>query len=73
MLEKDPDFYLKVLGMNQRSKRALKIAVTGQTVTLYLDGKCVGSMLAPEFYAMSANEIWSMIGVSNDNLKQVKH
>jgi len=69
MLQHDPDFYLKVIGMMQTSKNQLKITLNGNHLQFFLNGKSLGIMTTAEFYKMSVNEIWSLLGVSNEHKK----
>jgi len=69
MLQHDPDFYLKVIGMMQTSKNRLKITVTGNNLQFFLNGKSLGIMTTAEFYKMSVQEIWNLLGVSHEHRK----
>jgi len=69
MLEKDPDFYRKVIGMMQISKHMLKIEVRGDTMYFKLNGTDIGTMNTADFYKSTVKEIWQRLGVSYDNQK----
>lgn len=69
MLQSDPDFYTKVVGMMQSSKNQLRITINGNQMQFFLSGKSLGIMTTAEFYKMSVNEIWSLLGVSNEHKK----
>jgi len=72
MLEKDPDFYRKVVGMMQSSRNPLKIEVVGNELIFTLGGKRIGEMGTAEFYRMSVKEIWSHLGVSHEHQKYLE-
>ena len=69
VLQSDPDFYLKIVGMMQTSQNMLKIEVVGNTMYFKLNNKNAGVLTTAEFYKMSVNEIWNFLGVSNDHKK----
>ena len=72
MIEKDPDFYRKVVGMMQSSRNLLKIEVVGNELTFSLNGKQIGKLGTAEFYRMSVKEIWSHLGVSHEHQKYLE-
>ena len=72
MLEKDPDFYRKVVGMMQSSKNLLKIQIQGNEMIFSLNGKLIGKMGTAEFYRMSVKEIWSYLGVNHEHQKYLE-
>lgn len=72
MIETDPDFYRKMVGMMQSSKRLLKVQVIGNTMHFSLDGKMIGELGTAEFYRMSVKEIWEYLGVSHDHQKYLE-
>ena len=51
MIETDPEFYRKVVAMNQTSKQKLKITVSGDDVRFYLSDKHVGDITTGLFSA----------------------
>jgi len=72
MIEKDPDFYRKVVGMMQSSRNLLKIEVAGNELAFSLNGKHIGKLGTAEFYRMSVKEIWSHLGVSHEHQKYLE-
>lgn len=70
MLEKDPDFYRKIIGLNQTCKLKLTITISGPMLRFVLDGKDLGTMAAAQFYSMSVDDIWKTLGVSDGYLKK---
>ena len=66
MIETDPEFYRKVVALNQTSKNKLKLTVTGETIHFYLSDKHVGEMNTGLFFRLTPQEIWKTIGVSSD-------
>tara|TARA_Y100000004_G_C8860596_1_gene388887 strand:+ start:608 stop:829 length:222 start_codon:yes stop_codon:yes gene_type:complete len=69
VIETDPEFYRKVVALNQTSKHKLKLTVTGETVHFYLSDKHVGDMNTGLFFRLTPQEIWKTIGVSDDHKK----
>ena len=69
MIQSDPDFYLKVVGMMQQSKNKLQITIHGTVLAFYLNEKHVGNINAAEFYKMTPREVWKTLGVSNEHKK----
>jgi len=69
VIEQDPEFYRKVVAMNQTSKHLLKITVSGDTVRFYLSDKHVGDMATGLFFRLTPQEIWQTLGVSSDHKK----
>ena len=69
MIGQDPEFYLKVVAMNQLTTNKLKIVVAGDSVTFYLGDKRVGDMNTGLFFKLTPNEILKTIGVSNEHRK----
>lgn len=72
MLEKDPDFYRKVVGMMQSSRHMLRIDLNGNELSFTLNGKHIGKMGTAEFYRMSVKEIWSQLGVNHEHQKYLE-
>jgi hypothetical protein len=69
MIEQDPEFYRKVVAMNQTTKLKLKITVSGDTLSFYLADKHIGDMNSGIFFRLEPQEIWKTLGVSNDHKK----
>jgi hypothetical protein len=69
MIQQDPDFYLKVVGMMQQSKNKLQIVIHGNMLAFYLNDKRVGDISAAEFYKMTPREVWKTLGVSDEHKK----
>jgi hypothetical protein len=70
MLQTDPEFYRKVVGMMQSSKMMLKIEIAGNTMNFKLNNKQLGMMTTAEFYKMTVKEIWHFLGVSDEYRKR---
>lgn len=68
-LETDPRFYRKVMGLMQRSKGRLQITRDDVTMRFTIDDEWVGDMPLGEFLHTDANDIWKILGVSDDQLK----
>lgn len=68
-LSTDPDFYRKVVGMMQQSKNNLKITVSGNTLSFWLQGKHIGDLNGADFYKMTVKEIWNQLGVNHEHRK----
>ena len=66
VIETDPEFYRKVVAMNQTSKQKLKITVSGDVVRFYLSDKHVGDINTGLFFRLTPQEIWKTLGVSSD-------
>ena len=69
MIQTDPEFYRKVVALNQITTRKLKITVSGDSVRFYVSDKHVGDMNSGLFFKLTPNEILKTIGVSNDHKK----
>ena len=69
MIQNDPEFYRKVVALNQITTRKLKITVSGDSVRFYVSDKHVGDMNSGLFFKLTPNEILKTIGVSNDHKK----
>lgn len=69
MIQQDPDFYLKVVGMMQQSKSKLQITIHGNVLAFYINDKHVGNVNAAEFYKMTPREVWKTLGVSDEHKK----
>ena len=69
MIQTDPEFYRKVVALNQITTRKLKITVSGDSVRFYVSDKHVGDMNSGLFFKLAPNEILKTIGVSNDHKK----
>ncbi len=69
MIQQDPDFYLKVVGMMQQSRNKLQITIHGNVLAFYINDKHVGNVNAAEFYKMTPREVWKTLGVSDEHKK----
>ena len=69
MIQTDPEFYRKVVALNQITTRKLKITVSGDNVRFYLSDKHVGDMNSGLFFKLTPSEILKTIGVSNEHRK----
>ena len=69
MIQTDPEFYRKVVALNQITTRKLKIAVSGDSVRFYISDKHVGDMNSGLFFKLTPSEILKTIGVSNEHRK----
>jgi len=69
MLEKDPDFYLKILGLNATSKNAVQVKMSGEIMTFFLNGRAIGQMSASQFYSCSVKDVWALLNVEGENVK----
>jgi len=69
MIQTDPEFYRKVVALNQITTRKLKITVSGDSVRFYVSDKHVGDMNSGLFFKLTPNEILKTIGVSDDHKK----
>lgn len=70
MIQTDPEFYRKVVALNQITAQKLKITVSGDNIRFYINGKCAGDMNSGLFFKLTPNEILKTIGVSNDHKKE---
>ena len=69
MIEVDPEFYRKVVALNQITESKLVITVNGDNLRFYLADKVVGDMNAGLFFKLEPTEILKTLGVSNDHRK----
>jgi hypothetical protein len=69
VIQTDPEFYRKVVALNQVTTNKLKITVSGDSVRFYLNEKRVGDMNAGLFFKLTPSEILKTIGVSDDHKK----
>jgi len=69
MIQQDPDFYLKVVALNQITANKLKVVVSGDNVTFYLGEKRAGDMSTGLFFKLTPTEILKAIGVSDEHKK----
>lgn len=69
MIQSDPEFYRKVVALNQITTAKLKITVIGDSLRFYLGAKHVGDMNAGLFFKLEPSEILKNLGVSNDHRK----
>ena len=69
MIQTDPEFYRKVVALNQITTRKLKITVSGDSIRFYLSDKYAGDMNAGLFFKLTPSEILKTIGVSDDHKK----
>jgi len=69
MIQNDPEFYRKVVALNQVTAHKLKITVTGDSLRFYLGDKHVGDMNAGLFFKLEPMEILKNLGVSNEHRK----
>jgi|TARA_R100000482_G_C4997989_1_gene90269 hypothetical protein len=69
MIQTDPEFYRKVVALNQITTRKLKITVSGDSVRFYISDKHVGDMNSGLFFKLTPSEILKTIGVSNEHRK----
>lgn len=69
MIQTDPEFYRKVVALNQITTRKLKITVSGDNVRFYISDKHVGDMNSGLFFKLTPSEILKTIGVSNEHRK----
>ena len=67
MIQTDPEFYRKVVALNQITTRKLKITVSGDSIKFYISDKHVGDMNSGLFFRLTPNEILKTIGVSNEH------
>ena len=67
MIQTDPEFYRKVVALNQITTRKLKITVSGDSIRFYISDKHVGDMNSGLFFRLTPNEILKTIGVSNEH------
>ena len=69
MIQTDPEFYRKVVALNQITAKKLKITVSGNNVRFYISDKFAGDMNSGLFFKLTPTEILKTIGVSNDHKK----
>ena len=69
MIQTDPEFYRKVVALNQITTHKLKITVSGDSVRFYISDKYVGDMNSGLFFKLTPSEILKTIGVSNEHRK----
>jgi len=69
MIQTDPEFYRKVVALNQITTKKLKITVSGNSVRFYIGDKFAGDMNSGLFFKLTPTEILKTIGVSNDHKK----
>ena len=69
MIQTDPEFYRKVVALNQITTRKLKVTVSGDSVRFYISDKHVGDMNSGLFFKLTPSEILKTIGVSNEHRK----
>tara|TARA_A100001391_G_C5017686_1_gene264964 strand:- start:682 stop:903 length:222 start_codon:yes stop_codon:yes gene_type:complete len=69
MIQSDPEFYRKIVALNQVTAHKLKITVTGDSLRFYLGDKHVGDMNAGLFFKLEPMEILKNLGVSNEHRK----
>jgi hypothetical protein len=69
MIQTDPEFYRKVVALNQMTKRKLKITVSGNSLRFYISDRQVGDMNSGLFFKLTPNEILKTLGVSDDHKK----
>jgi|TARA_Y100000015_G_scaffold39877_1_gene44180 hypothetical protein len=69
VIGQDPEFYLKVVALNQITTNKLKVVVAGDNVTFYLGDERVGDMNSGLFFKLTPKEILKTIGVSNEHRK----
>jgi hypothetical protein len=69
MIQQDPEFYRKVVALNQITANKLKIVVSGDNLTFYLGEKRAGDMNTGLFFKLTPTEILKTIGVSNEHKK----
>ena len=69
MIQTGPEFYRKVVALNQITTRKLKITVSGDSVRFYISDKHVGDMNSGLFFKLTPSEILKTIGVSNEHRK----
>ena len=69
MIQTDPEFYRKVVALNQITTDKLKITVNGNSVRFYISDKFAGDMNSGLFFKLTPSEILKTIGVSNDHKK----
>ena len=69
MIQTDPEFYRKVVALNQITTKKLKITVSGNSVRIYISDKFAGDMNSGLFFKLTPTEILKTIGVSNDHKK----
>lgn len=69
MIEQDPEFYRKVVALNQTSKHKLKLTVVGDNVRFFISDKHVGDINTGMFFRLTPQEIWKTLGVSSDHKK----
>ena len=69
MIQTDPEFYRKVVALNQITTRKLKITVSGDSIRFYISDKHDGDMNSGLFFRLTPNEILKTIGVSNEHRK----
>ena len=70
MIQNDPEFYRKIVALNQVTTHKLKITVTGDSLRFYLGDQHVGDMNAGLFFKLEPVEILKTLGVSHDHRKQ---
>jgi hypothetical protein len=69
VIQTDPEFYRKVVALNQITTDKLKITVNGNSVRFYISDKFAGDMNSGLFFKLTPSEILKTIGVSNDHKK----
>ena len=69
MIQTDPEFYRKVVALNQITTNKLKITVSGNSVRFYISDKFAGDMNSGLFFKLTPTEILKTIGVSDDHKK----
>jgi hypothetical protein len=69
VIQTDPEFYRKVVALNQITTNKLKITVSGNSVRFYISDKFAGDMNSGLFFKLTPTEILKTIGVSDDHKK----
>jgi len=69
VIQTDPEFYRKVVALNQITTNKLKITVSGNSVRFYISDKFAGDMNSGLFFKLTPSEILKTIGVSDDHKK----
>ncbi len=69
MIQSDPEFYRKVVALNQITTHKLKITVSGDNLRFYISDKHAGDMNSGLFFKLTPSEILKTIGVSNEHKK----
>ena len=67
MIQTDPEFYRKVVALNQITTHKFKITVSGDNIRFYIGDKYAGDMNSGLFFKLTPSEILKTIGVNNDH------